>query len=429
MACPIASGGDAGDCRGTHAAHWSSGRFTVVVLAGAFSRLAAARHVAEHDADTLAAMNDFELTFDTELPLRAGGLGHNRWHPDIPPVARVQPDQVISFWTRDGSDGQISPATRADEFTTIDADVIHTLTGPFFIETAEPGDQLRVEVLGIEPANHGVTLMWPGSGFGLLPDDFDESLIVHWQIEDGVARSKEMRGIAIAGRPFLGIMGVAPSHARMAEITARETLLVSSGFAVLAPDPSSAFPSGGATADSGLRTAPPRETGGNIDIKQLTAGSVVTLPVDVPGALFSAGDCHFAQGDGEVTGTAIEITGKVRLRFSVVKPAEQLWQPRFPTFEYREEPTRIARRYIGTTGIPVNSDGQNGYLDLTMAAEEAVREMIACLVGTRGLTRAQAYVLVSVAGDLRISECVDVPNAIVSVHLPLDVFEGEPQEA
>ena len=198
----------------------------------------------------------------------------------------------------------------------------------------------------------------------------------------------------------------------MAEITARETLLVSSGFAVLAPDPSSAFPSGGATADSGLRTAPPRETGGNIDIKQLTAGSVVTLPVDVPGALFSAGDCHFAQGDGEVTGTAIEITGKVRLRFSVVKPAEQLWQPRFPTFEYREEPTRIARRYIGTTGIPVNSDGQNGYLDLTMAAEEAVREMIACLVGTRGLTRAQAYVLVSVAGDLRISECVDVPNAM-----------------
>ena len=192
MACPIASGGDAGDCRGTHAAHWSSGRFTVVVLAGALSRLAAARHVAEHDADTLAAMNDFELTFDTELPLRAGGLGHNRWHPDIPQVARVQPDQVISFWTRDGSDGQISPATRADEFTTIDADVIHS-PRTIFHRNCRARRPVEGRVLGIEPANHGVTLMWPGTRFGLLPDDFDGSLIVHWQIEDGVARSKEMQ--------------------------------------------------------------------------------------------------------------------------------------------------------------------------------------------------------------------------------------------
>ena len=373
-------------------------------------------------------MNDFELRFDADLPLSAGGLGHNRWHPDIPPVARVQAGQVVAFRTRDGSDGQISPATRGEDFMAIDTDAIHSLTGPFFIEGAEPGDQLRVEVLGIEPSPHGVSLVWPGSGFGLLAEDFEEPLIVHWEIRDGVARSLEMPGVVIEGRPFLGIMGVAPSHARMAEITAREARLAASGFAVLSPDPNAAAPGGGAPAAEGFRTAPPREIGGNMDIRHLTAGSIVTLPVDVPGALFSAGDCHLAQGDGEVTGTALEITGTVRLRFEVVKPAAQRWQPRFPTFEYREQPARTARRYIATTGISVDRDGQNGYLDLTMAAKEAVREMITCLHETRGLTRTQAYVLVSVAGDLRISECVDVPNALVSVHLPLDVFDAERQD-
>ena len=96
-------------------------------------------------------MDDFELAFDARVPLRRGGLGHNRWHPDIPPIARVQPGQMVVFRTRDGSDGQITPATRGEDFIAIDTDVIHSLTGPFFIEGAEPGDQLRVEVLGIEP--------------------------------------------------------------------------------------------------------------------------------------------------------------------------------------------------------------------------------------------------------------------------------------
>ena len=192
------------------------------------------------------------------------------------------------------------------------------------------------------------------------------------------------------------------------------------------PASTSAFPSGGSAAVDGLRTAPPREIGGNIDIKQLRAGSVLTLPVDVPGALFSAGDCHFAQGDGEATGTAIEITATVKLRFDVVKRDEATWQPRYPSFEYAEEPapSPTPRRWIGTTGLPIDTDGRNGFLDLTLCAREAIREMIDYLGSTRGLTREQAYILVSVAGDLRISEGVDIPNPIVSVHLPLDVFEN-----
>ncbi|HEY8647485.1 MAG TPA: acetamidase/formamidase family protein [Gaiellaceae bacterium] len=366
--------------------------------------------------------DEVRVAFDEREPLRSGGLGHNRWHPDIAPIAHVQPGQDVVFRTRDGSDSQITREMRAPAFMAIDTDVIHALTGPFYVEGAEPGDLLRVEVGRIDPDDRGVTLVWPGSGFGMLPEDFDEPFIVHWEIHDGYARSAEMPGIAIAGMPFLGIMGVAPSHERLAEIAAREARLAESGFSVLSPDRRSAVPVNGAPATQGLRTAPPREIGGNMDIKQLTAGSVVTLPVDVPGALFSAGDCHFAQGDGEVTGTAIEITGTVRLRFHVVKPDEQRWRPRFPAFEYTETPRPMTRRYVGTTGIPVDAGGRNGYLDLTMAAKEAVREMIAYLTSTRGLTREQAYVLISVAGDLRISECVDVPNAIVSAHLVCAAF-------
>lgn len=371
---------------------------------------------------------EYTLEFDSVMPLREGGaFGHNRWHPDIPPVARVEPGTTVVFRTREGSDGQIGRDATPAEVVKIDADVIHTLTGPFFIEGAEPGDLLRVEIVEIDPDDHGVTLIWPGSGFGMLPDDDFELTIMHWEIADGYARSPDMPGIAIRGAPFLGVMGVAPSRERLAKITDREAKLAAAGFGLILPDSTSAIPPGGLPAEEGLRTAPPREIGGNIDIKQLRAGSVLTLPVDVPGALFSAGDCHFAQGDGEATGTALEITATVKLRFDVVKQAAARWQPRYPSFEYVEEaPAEDSRprRWIGTTGLPIDADGSNGFLDLTLCAREALREMIDCLVATRGLSREQAYILVSVAGDLRISEGVDIPNPIVSVHLPLDVFES-----
>src|SRR5262249_8203344 len=277
--------------------------------------------------------NEFTLEFDSTKPLREGGVfGHNRWHPDIPPVARLEPGTTVVFRTREGSDGQIGRGATRAEVTKIDAAVIHTLTGPFFVEGAEPGDLLRVEIVDVEPDDHGITLIWPGSGFGMLPDDDFELTIMHWEIADGYARSPDMPGVAIRGAPFLGVMGVAPSHERLAKISEREADLASAGFGLMLPASTSAFPSGGAAAEDGIRTAPSREIGGNIDIKRLRAGSVLTLPVDVPGALFSAGDCHFAQGDGEATGTAIEITATVKLRFDVVKRDEATWQPRYPSF-------------------------------------------------------------------------------------------------
>jgi formamidase len=364
------------------------------------------------------------LLFDVDEPLHlTGRFGHNRWHPDIQPLAHVQPGQNVMFSTRDGSDCQITADAGSPGFMSSKSEAMVPLTGPFFVEGAEPGDVLRVEVLEIEPAGSGATVIWPGSGFGVLPEDFTEPLLVRWQIRDGCARSDELPGITIRGAPFLGVMGVAPSPARLAEIAAREARLAEDGFAVQLPTALSAIPDGPPAA-AGLRTLPPRETGGNLDMKYLTAGSVLTLPVDVRGALFSAGDCHFAQGDGEVTGNAIEIAATARLRFDIVKPNVQKWVPRFPSVEY-DEPARLtARRFFSTVGLPIDASGGNAYMDLALCAQQAVREMIAYLAGTHGLTREQAYVLIGVAGDLRISEVVDMPNPIVSLHLPLDVFDS-----
>ena len=167
------------------------------------------------------------------------------------------------------------------------------------------------------------------------------------------------------------------------------------------------------SAADGLRTIPPRETGGNLDIRQLVAGSRIWLPVEVPGALFSVGDLHFAQGDGEVCGTAIEVAGAVTVRLAVQKQAART---RFPCYE---TPARPGRRRFATTGIPVDAG-----MSIDAAAREALIEMIDHLERTYGFVRPAAYALCSAVVDLRVSEVVDVPYPIVSALLPLDVFEG-----
>jgi formamidase len=367
-------------------------------------------------------LTDRVFAFDVRTPLLdSDDIGHNRWHPDIPPLARVTPGETIIFDVRDGLDGQVTAQTTLASLAELDLARAHPLTGPFYIEGAEPGDLLQIEVLEIEPDQFGWTTVSPG--FGLLSDRFDERFVVRWNIENGIARSDDLPGVAIPGEPFLGVMGVAPSRDRLVHFSRREAELSRRrGWSFWQPDAAGAVPGSGPMAAEGLRTIPPRETGGNMDIKQLTAGSRLALPVEVPGALFSAGDAHFAQGDGETCGTAIEIHARTRLRFGLRKAAEISWKPRYPFFEYTAQPTP-ERRYYVTTGLPIDSDGRNEYLDLTLAAKAAVEEMIAYLTDERGYTPQQAYVLVSVAADLRVSEVVDVPNGIVSVMLPKDIFE------
>ena len=339
---------------------------------------------------------------------------HNRWHPDLEPVATVVPGEALTLETEDGLAGQLGPGSSHRDAGSLDLGLGHPLAGPIRVEGAEPGDVLEIEFAAYEPASFGVTAVIPG--FGYLADLFPDPYLVKWEIAGGRARSPELPGVAVPGATFAGVAGVAPSHDRMARIRAREEELRARGGAVADDLPETAVPP---EAASGLRTIPPRELGGNLDVPQLVAGSHLLLPVDVPGALFSVGDLHFAQGEGEVCGTGIEIAGTVTVRFELRK--EPAWRPPFPAYETPGLPARPA---FATTGIPVDEDGRNESLDLSLATRRALLAMLEHLTVERGLRREAAYALMSAVVDLRLSEVVDVPNPVVSALLPLDVFES-----
>ena len=360
------------------------------------------------------------------LPLfRQADKGHNRWHPDIPPVVSVAAGSVVELDTLDGVDGQITPQTKSEDVAAIDLGRVHPMTGPVHIEGAEPGDLLALKIEAIVTAEHGFTCIMPG--FGFLRDLFPKPFVVHWEMADGFARSKEMPGVKIPGAPFMGVMGVAPSHELLQRIVAREAELIKRGGMAMAPDPAGALPAGGTVAATAFRTIAPHENGGNMDIKQIVAGSTLYLPVFVPGALFSVGDAHFAQGDGESCGTAVETTARFVACFDVLKGEARRRRQTAPSYErndYFVRPeTAVPRRFYATTGICVREDGHAESENLTLAARNALISMIDYLVDAYGYTREQAYCLASVAVDLKVSQVVDVPNVIVSAFLPLDIFE------
>jgi formamidase len=333
---------------------------------------------------------------------------HNRWHPDLEPVAEVAPGEEIRLETRDGLDGQLTRESTHDDVGRLNLGLGHPLTGPIYVAGADPGDLLEVEVLGYETDDFGATAVVPG--FGFLADLFPEPYLVKWEIADGLARSAGLPGVAVPEEVFAGVVGVAPSRERLEAFRRREEGLRERGQPVADPMPDAAVPP---AARDGLRTIPPRELGGNLDIRQLVAGSRLWLPVDVPGALFSIGDLHFAQGDGEVCGTAIEIAGAVTVRFELQKRRGA--ELRFPSYE---TPARRGRSCFATTGIPVETG-----MDVGEAARAALLEMIGHLEREHGFARPAAYALCSVAVDLGISEVVDVPYPLVSALLPLDIFE------
>src|SRR5437763_33907 len=209
------------------------------------------------------------------------------------------------------------------------------------------------------------------------------------------------------------------------EIQTREANLLGRGGMVLPPEKEGAVPAAEPVAAEALRTSPRRENGGNLDIKQLSKGARLMLPVFVDGALFSVGDAHFAQGDGEACGTAIEMAGAILVRFTVHKGEAARRGIRFPRFardDYYFPPELAApKRFLATTGLSIREDGTNESEDATLSARNALLAMIDVLV-ERGWTRQQAYTICSVAVDLKLSELVDVPNLVVSAFLPLDIF-------
>lgn len=352
------------------------------------------------------------------------GLGHNRWHPDITPVIEVEPGQVIGMETRDAFDGQIGPATTPEEVGQVNLNVVHPLTGPVFVKGAEPGDILEIKIEQIDPQPFAYTVQVPG--FGFLRDIFTTPHIVHWDIANGYATSNDLPGVRIPGAPFMGVIGVAPSQELLEKINSREADLLERGGVVLLPEETGAVPATPAIARSAVRTIAPHETAGNVDIKQLTRGTTLRLPVYVNGALFSVGDAHFAQGDSETCGTAVEMAATFYGSFKVIKgeaARRNISDPQFYREDYFTSPEMaVPQRFFATTGQSRTREGVNYSEDLTLAARNALLNMIDYLVEERGFTAQQAYAICSVAVDLKVSEMVDVPNFVVSAFLPLDIF-------
>ena len=262
-------------------------------------------------------------------------------------------------------------------------------------------------------------------GFGFLRDEFPDPFKVSWDIADGWATSADLPGVRIPGAPFMGTIGLSPGHGLLADDhrartgAARPRRLRAPAARGVGGPSRSAHRRGGAAHD------PAREQGGNVDIKQLSKGAHLLIPVDTPGGLFSAGDAHYAQGDCETCGTAIEMNATLHVRFAVRKgeAAEKGIRDLGSLAQDYYLPPEFAapRRFYATTGISVTGDGVNHSEDVSLAARNALLNMIDHLT-ERGWTRQQAYAICSVAVDLKISQLVDVPNMLVSAFLPEDIF-------
>ncbi|WP_293029262.1 acetamidase/formamidase family protein [Natronococcus sp.] len=316
-------------------------------------------------------------TDSVDYRIGADDAVHSSWDNDLEPALTVESGDVVRFDCRDATNGQLGPGSTAEDIAAIDVEPIHPLTGPIAIEGARPGDVLEVELLDLEHEGWGQTLVLPGEmELGLLADEFPEPALHVWELEDGIARFVD--GIEVPTDPFPGVIGVAPAE------------------------------------DGSHSTFPPQSVGGNVDIKHLTAGSRLFLPVAVEEALFSVGDCHAAQGDGEVCGTGIEAPMTVTCRFSL-RSEMSIEQPQFETTG-PFTPTGRDEPMYGTTGI---AD------DLREASKVAIRQLIDHMEAERGLERAEAYMLCSAAVDLKVSEAVNAPNWVVSAYLPESIFPEE----
>jgi formamidase len=385
------------------------------------------------------------------------GTCHNRWHPDIKPAATANQGDTVIFETRDALDGPYRWDSGPKTVAASNLNLVHPLTGPLYVNGAERGDVLAVTVLDVIPGpdRFGYTIIVPG--FGFLRDVFPNPYIVHWKLlqrPTGVyyAVSDDLPGVELPLHGFTGTIGVELGMPEIETAYQREEELRKAGGFVLPPEPQDALPAdlcgpGGKASSRCLRTIPPRENGGNSDVKQMVRGTTLLFPCWVKGCMLSMGDTHFAQGDGEVSGTAIEMNAVVTVKVEVRKG--QGAYIRWPQIEGKAVPGILKDlepdRFLATMGIPAKPKGElpaplkyldgarfgnltNMSEDTTLAARDSLLKMIDLLTGPQSpskhkLSREQAYILCSVACDLKISNMVDVPNFVVTNVLHLDIFK------
>lgn len=366
----------------------------------------------------------------------------NRYHFAIKPVVRANPGQLVVFETRDALDSDLKLDSVAADVTAVDLNLVHPMTGPVHIEGAERGDVLVVELVDIAPDEYGYTVIVPG--FGFLRDLYTEPYIVNWKLTRRAATSADMPGVRVPMAAFMGSVGVLPGEPELKAWLARETELGEAGGVALPPQPVGALPADicgpdGSGKDLCLRTIPPRENGGNMDVQQMQVGTRLLLPCFIDGCGLFVGDVHYAQGDGEVSGTAIEMGAVVTVRTSVLK--DKGGDITSPHYEGEGQLKTIApANFYATVGMPLKASGvippthtyidgerignlENLSEDLSLAARAALIDMIDYIQREHGLNREQAYILSSVAVDLVIGQVVDVPNYTVSAILDLNVFE------
>lgn len=380
---------------------------------------------------------------DTSVPCADDRACMNRLHPEVPMVAEADQGEPIIFVTRDAFDLTLDPDifSVAKNRPREGVGIAHALTGPVHIRGAKAGDVLAVTIEALDPANVGWTDV---SAFGFAGDQFgtDERFIV-WRLNDSYAESDALPGVRIPNASFPGVVTTMPDASLQADILEREALLMEAGGMVLPPDPDEAKPAelcgpDGTKSSECLRTVPPRENGGNMDIRYLTAGTTLYLPCLVDGCGLAVGDFHYAQGDGEVSGTAIEMGGNLTVTARVIENPPDL--SRGPHLEGPASALGIpSERFYAVTGFPIKEEGRipanlkyldspkiadlkNLSGDIHLAARNALAAMIDYIMAEYGYDQSQAYIIASVAVDMRIAQLVDVPNLGVTAVLPLDIF-------
>ena len=369
----------------------------------------------------------------------------NRLHPDIPMAARARPGQTILFRARDARDVLGAAAAQTTEPETLSSAFgrVHPITGPVYIEGAVAGDVLKVTINNIDPGSYAYT---SGGSSGFIPDLVDGQSLVIWRLNRNYAETDDIPGIRIPNSSFPGIVTTMPGPNQLRLMLEREQELADAGGRVSLPmadgaDPVALCGPNGSASDQCLRTIPPREHGGNMDIRYLQAGVSIYLPCFIDGCGLAIGDLHYAQGDGEVSGTAIEMSADVWATTEILKDGPDL--SRGPHYEGPAQLLDIpSRRFYAVTGIPIKDAGdvppnmrylnsdvvaplQNLPNDINLAARNAIDGIIDYITSTYGYNRQQAYVIASVAVDIRIGQLVDAPNVGVTAVLPLDIFTAD----
>ncbi|WP_020494948.1 formamidase [Sciscionella marina] len=374
-------------------------------------------------------------------------LGHNRWHPDIPAAVRVKPGDTFRVHCREWFDGAIHNDDSAEDIRDAPLNSVHTLSGPIGVDGAKPGDLLIVDILDLGPIPQEDSGPLAGQGWGytgifaarnggsFLTEQFPDAYKAVWDFTGHTATSRHVPHVSFTGITHPGLMGTAPSRELLSAWNTREAALIATDPdrvppLALPPEPADAVLGGVASterdrvASEAARTAPPRENGGNQDIKNLTRGSRVFYPVFVDGANLSVGDLHFSQGDGEITFCgAIEMGGFIDLHVDIIPGGMQ-------TYGVSENaifmPGNVEPQYsewLAFSGTSVTLDGEQRYLDSHLAYQRACLHAIDYLT-TFGYTPEQAYLLLGAAPiEGRHSGVVDIPNACSTVYLPTAIFD------